>query len=334
MNPLGSLVSPLLTALATQRSLAIVGMPTGGRVLFQPAGQRTQDVTGTGAGSKFGEWAVVLPTGAYDWGSLYVMDAKGHLRGKDVASNVGRIRWEDLTPMQPVRPSGDALSQGAPSATYPAGTYRARTAIQVAWLLPTLNGAAFAASFRSNLPALVPGATAQGASVTAGAPGITRAALPLTVRQRISSILASVIPGAGPLAALAINVVAASPVDVPTMWFTVDVSFTAMQPFSTDNLNRTIARAFAQAVVGWQPGAHSYRALPNTAPADGAPLHAQLRAGDACSGGANWGKSTRAPAPGSSRCPPRLRRWRRSRPPPPRRAPRSDAPSPRAGASW
>lgn len=181
-----------------------------------------------------------------------------------------------------IHPAGDALTEGAPQASYGPGSYRARTSIQTAWLDPDLTGADFAQRFVANLPALVDGAHASSATLARGASSEERVVVPSSAQQAVLGVVVGVL---FPPAALASSL----PSTVPTRWFTVDVSFTASRQWLTDDLNRAIARSFAQAVTSWQSGSGALRAQPDRAPRDGAPLHARLRADNACSGGADWG---------------------------------------------
>ncbi len=188
-------------------------------------------------------------------------------------------------------PAGDALSEGAPQASYPPGRYRARSPILVAWLQPALSASTFSQRFAANLRDLVPGATANSGSITVGAPTTINAVIPLSAAQRIATSLgASLVPGGLIIAIAAAALRSTVPYPVPCRWFNVEMDFTAMQQWNTDDLNRAIARSFAQATSSWSSLSNNQRSGAGNAPPDGGPLHARFRAPGACTGAADYGE--------------------------------------------
>ncbi len=156
------------------------------------------------------------------------------------------------------------LTTGAPAESYPAGSYDAQSTIQTAWLDPAVDPATFAARMAVNVRELVNGAERAVASVHAG--GLERTT---AVTADPSTMTAG----------------------IPTRWFNVSLHFVARTPWRTDDLNRAIARSFAQAVAagGWQVAVAADRRHP-AAPVDGGPLHARFRASGACTGASAYGE--------------------------------------------
>ncbi len=155
----------------------------------------------------------------------------------------------------PTRPAGTTAPAVTPR--FSAGVYYFRTVVQTAWLDPVLGGA-FGRLFTANARLLVPGMQATSAAPVRGA-----------VEQAPAGIRGT----------------------APARWWNIQGSFTATQPWNFDDLNRAIARSFAQDVTRWEAlprPAALVRARAPGAPRDGATLHGRLRGSDACAGGADY----------------------------------------------
>ena len=166
-----------------------------------------------------------------------------------------------------VRPAGAVPSTGAPQASYPAGTYDFETHILIAQANPTVNRGAFPGRLSETLrDADINVGTAPPATISISAPTAASA----SETQAIGTAW-NVRNGYG-------------------TWYSISGRVTAPATFQTANLNRAIARAFANtATFPSSLGSSSADAkLPR--PGDGSLLLAALSAQNACTGGRDYSK--------------------------------------------
>jgi hypothetical protein len=219
-----------------------------------------------------------------------------------------------------VRPAGAVPSTGAPQASYPAGTYDFETHILIVGANPIINRGAFPGRLSETIREIVPGATSFASSnaivkgsqttVLLPAPLAFRLARPAFIAvatitaANIGAVLGS--PAGSLPAAATAGLIAAimagssayrvtetiGTFPVKAHWITITGRLGATATWTTANLNRAIARAFANNVA-WQDVAPAYGndfLHPFPAPNDGNPLLDALNDSDACTGGHDYEK--------------------------------------------
>ncbi len=219
-----------------------------------------------------------------------------------------------------VRPAGAVPSTGAPQASYPAGTYDFETHILIIGADPVINRGAFPGRLSETIRELVTGATSFASSNAIVKGSQTTVLIPPPIAFRLvrpafvavaaitaANVAAVLGAPAGSLpAAATASLVAAimagssayrvtenvGTFPVKAHWITITGRLGATASWTTANLNRAIARAFANNVT-WQDVAPAYGndfLHPFPAPNDGNPLLDALNDSDACTGGYDYEK--------------------------------------------
>ena len=159
-------------------------------------------------------------------------------------------------------PAGDVLTEGVPAATFQPGLWQFRSNVLVLGADPNINTSAFATNLTNAVRDIMGGV----ATVAQNETRIDKG------RQANTSVprsgVARVLPNR----------------DVPSWWITVQGQVNATGVWQLDKLNQAISRALAQSTSWTGFVDDDYR---SKIPRDGGQLHAQFRASDACSGGAN-----------------------------------------------